>query len=201
MLDRVNGTRAYEQQPLGAMRSSVAWALLGLVIERPSYGYELVQRFRRTYGETLALSSAKQLYTALDTLKLRALIEEIAAPIAKQSRRPKPHYRATAEGLRAYEEWLLVQIEEERQRGRLFARQLAMLEPEAALEVIDRYEEECLTDADEISPAETAREGVANRLAEQDEQLTLEARLSWIRYAREELAELLEERAREGGQQ
>ena len=27
------------------MQSAVQWALLGLVIERPSYGYELVKRF------------------------------------------------------------------------------------------------------------------------------------------------------------
>jgi hypothetical protein len=32
---------------------------------------------------------------------------------------------------------------------------------------------------------------VASRLADQDEQLTLEARLSWIRYVREELGDLI----------
>jgi DNA-binding PadR family transcriptional regulator len=29
------------------MRSLVNWALLGLVIERPSYAYELARRFER----------------------------------------------------------------------------------------------------------------------------------------------------------
>jgi DNA-binding PadR family transcriptional regulator len=193
--------QATSQQQVGTLRSSIAWALLGLVIERPSYGYELIQRFRRTYGETLVLSGANQIYTALDQLKRRSLIEEVSDPGSQQTpaRRPKPHYRATEDGMHAYEEWLLVQIEEERQRQRMFARQLAMLEPKAALEVIDRYEEECLTDAEETSPAQTEREGVANRLADQDEQLTLEARLSWIRYAREELADLQDEDANEEG--
>jgi hypothetical protein len=81
-------------------------------------------------------------------------------------------------------------MEEERQRQRMFARQLAMLEPEDALEVIDRYEQECLVQADESSP-DDERESVATRLAEEDEQLALEARLSWIRYARRELSAVL----------
>lgn len=198
MLRRMEGSSAYERQ-VGAMRSSIAWALLGLVIERPSYGYELVQRFSRTYGETLPLSGAKRLYVALDTLKVHALIEEVpdSSPPSGQFRQPRPHYRATDVGVRAYEEWLLIQLEEERQRQRLFVRQLALLEPQMALEVIDRYEEECLGEADAASAAETERESVANRLAEQDEELALEARLSWIRYAREELGDLVKERQEE----
>ena len=35
------------------MQSPVNWALLGLVIERPSYAYELAKRFERTYGSVL----------------------------------------------------------------------------------------------------------------------------------------------------
>ena len=50
------------------MRSPINWALLGLVIQRPSYGYELVQRFERTYEDALELSSPSQVYTALDAL-------------------------------------------------------------------------------------------------------------------------------------
>jgi DNA-binding PadR family transcriptional regulator len=181
------------------MRSSIAWALLGLVIERPSYGWELVQRFRRAYGDTLALSSSARIYIALDSLIAHSLIEEISVEItdagqdSARMRRPKPHYRASKEGVRAYEEWLLLQIEEHRQRQRLFTRQLAMLEPNAALEVIDRYEQECLAETDEVSPAQTEREGVAKRLADEDEHLSLEAQLEWIRYARHELTVLVKE--------
>jgi DNA-binding PadR family transcriptional regulator len=186
--------RAYSQ-PIGALRSSVAWALLGLVIERPSYGYELMQRFRRTYGDALALGSAKQLYNALQTLRVRSLIEELDASRLESThtRHPRPHYRATDEGVRAYEDWLLVQMEEERQRSRLFARQLAMLEPAAALQVLDEYEREWLTRADEASPAETTREALAERLVEGEEQTALEVRIAWIEYARNELKTLIAE--------
>ena len=61
------------------MRSPLNWALLGLVIQRPSYGYELVQRFERTYEDALELSSPSQVYTALDALRRRSLIEELPA--------------------------------------------------------------------------------------------------------------------------
>jgi DNA-binding PadR family transcriptional regulator len=38
------------------MQSPVNWALLGLVIERPSHAYELAHRFDRTYDGALSLS-------------------------------------------------------------------------------------------------------------------------------------------------
>jgi DNA-binding PadR family transcriptional regulator len=192
MLGAVDRIVTYEQQRRALLRSPVAWTVLGLVIERPSYGYELLQRYRRSYGETLALTNVNQIYTALDALRSRALIEEVPDPGAASTptRRPRPHYRATEHGGRAYEEWLLTQMEEERQRSRLFARQLAMLEPSAALEVLDEYEREWLTQADEASPAQTAREALAERLVEGEEQTSLEVRLAWIEYARNELKAL-----------
>lgn len=186
-----------------AIHSPMASALLGLVIEQPSYGYELLQRFRRVHGDTLALSNPKYIYKLIDTLHAHELIEEIApGPDEKPARNrlPKPHYRATEQGVRVYEQWLLMALEEQRQRQRLFARQLAMLEPAAALEVIDRYEEECLAEADEASPAQSERERVAERLAGEDEQLSLEARLSWISFARRELEALVAGRI-DGGEQ
>jgi len=200
MLDAVNQGGPHEQQA-GAMRSSIAWALLGLVIERPSYGYELVQRFRRSYGETLPLSGPNRLYIALDTLKTRSMIEEVGDPDPRTGgRRPKPHYRATEGGQRAYEEWLLSEMEEQRQRSRLFAKQLAMLEPSAALDVLDEYEREWLTQADEASPAETTREALAERLVEGEEHTSLEVRLAWIQYARKELEALQAEQAKRTGE-
>jgi DNA-binding PadR family transcriptional regulator len=76
------------------MHSPVCWALLGLVIERPSHAYELAQRFDRTYDGVLALSSVSHAYKALATLESRSLIEEV--PGTRAGRLPKPRYRATA---------------------------------------------------------------------------------------------------------
>ncbi len=185
-----------------AMRSPISWALLGLVIERPSYGYELLQRFERTYGDALELSSPSQIYVALNTLARNSLIEDLPANRAASIvvRQPKPHYRATAAGLDSYQEWLIAQMRGERRRSRLFARQLAGLEPRAALAVIERYEQACLREASrtplaaEEEPA-VAYGGLAARLVCEEERLAAGARLSWIEYARRELATLAEGRA------
>jgi DNA-binding PadR family transcriptional regulator len=180
------------------MRSPINWALLGLVIERPSYGYELVQRFERTFGGELELSSPSQVYTALDTLTRRALIEELPpdGPSNGAVRQPKPHYRATADGVRRYQDWLIAQVREERRRSRLFARQLAALAPHAALTVIDRCEQACLHDA-RRTPLAGAQDGPADgpsglavRLVAEEDRLAVGARLSWIEYARREFGAL-----------
>ncbi len=180
------------------MRSPVNWALLGLVIERPSYGYELVQRFERTFGDELELSSPSQIYTALDTLTRRGLIGELPpdGPANGAVRQPKPHYRATADGVHGYQDWLIAQVHEERRRSRLFARQLAALAPHAALTVIDRCEQACLQDAARTPPAGAEDHppdgpaGLADRLVAEEDRLAIGARLSWIEYARRELGAL-----------
>lgn len=184
------------------MRSPVSWALLGLVIQRPSYGYELVQRFERTYADALELSSPSQIYTALDTLARRALIEQFAEKLPAENsssdvgRQPKPHYRATVEGVHAYREWLLAQQHDERRRSLLFARQLAMLGPSDAQAVLERLEQACLArardarvaGAEDRSPKEFG--GLVQRLVYEEDRLAVDARLAWIGYARRELGAL-----------
>ncbi len=175
------------------MRSTVGWALLGLIIERPSYAYELARRFEHAYGDTLSLSSVSHAYAALGTLQDRALIEEL--PGTRAGRQPKPHYRATAEGVRSYQDWLVAQAQEERQRSRLFARQLAVLEPRAALAVLERYEQARLDT--KLIPLGTGADrtiddadGLAARLIRQEEGLAIGTRLKWIVYARREFEAL-----------
>jgi DNA-binding PadR family transcriptional regulator len=183
---------------------------MGLVIQRPSYGYELVQRFERTYTDTIELSSPSQIYSALDTLARRALIEQFAEKPPVESsrsdagRQPKPYYRATVEGTRAYRDWLLAQQHDERRRSRLFARQLAMLEPGDARAVLELLEQACLTRARDARVADAASgsskglDGLVERLAHEEDRLAMDARLTWIGYARSELGTLVgrPERAR-----
>jgi DNA-binding PadR family transcriptional regulator len=178
------------------MQSAVHWALLGLVIERPSYGYELAQRFEQAYAGMLQLSGVSYVYTALDSLQCRCLIEEI--PGTRTGRQPKPRYRATAEGVRSYQERLILQMREDLRRSRLFARQLAVLaqEPEMALDVIERYGQECLAEASGMPlPASggdcvDAAAGLAARLVSEERRLAIESRLPWIDYARSEFKAL-----------
>jgi DNA-binding PadR family transcriptional regulator len=178
------------------MRSPVNWAVLGLMIERPSYGYEILQRFERNFGELLKLSSPSQIYTALDSLADKGMIEVTSEPSSGvASRQPRVHYRATEDGVRRYQEHLMGQAEEDRRRSSLFARELAALAPEVALAVLDRYEQMCLAQATKARPGEgdvepAAPDGsttLADRLAAEEERLAMEAKLPWIEYARREL--------------
>jgi DNA-binding PadR family transcriptional regulator len=175
------------------MRSLVNWALLGLIIDRPSYAYELAQRFERTYDGALTLSSVSHVYVALGTLKERGLVEEVAG--TRSGRQPKPHYRATDIGLDSYRDWLVEQLSEDRQRQKLFVLQLAALirNPDMALEVIDRVEATCLTEASRTPiGAGPAGEGsgtspMVSRLVGEESRLAVGAKLAWVQYAREEL--------------
>lgn len=190
------------------MQSPVNWALLGLIIERPSYAYELAQRFERTYEGALSLSSVSHVYTALGTLRGRALVEEV--PGTRTGRQPKPQYRATLRGVRDYRAWLVAQAEEDSRRRRLFVLQLTALmrDPQAALETIDRYEQACLREAGRIPPVEerdaetdvpvspdSSAQLLARLLAEES-RLTLGTKLAWIEFARRELRALADAKAR-----
>jgi DNA-binding PadR family transcriptional regulator len=183
-------------KPIAPMQSAVHWALLGLVIERPSYGYELAHRFEHAYEGMLRLSGVSYVYTALDTLQRRGMIQEI--PGTRTGRQPRPRYRATPEGVRGFKEHLIAQIGEDFRRSRLFARQLAAFahDPDLALEVIERYGQACLQEAGDApmpgggDAVVDAASGLASRLVCEDGRLTMEAKLPWIEYARREFKAL-----------
>ena len=178
------------------MQSPVNWALLGLIIERPSYAYELAHRFERVYGEVLTLSSVSHIYTAISALRSRALIEEI--PGTRTGAQPRPHYEATDAGLELYGEWLVGQVGEDRRRQQLFVLQLATFsrDPNAALEILARYEQACLSEAQvtALTPhgetAATDAPQLAARLDNEERRLALGAKLAWVQYARRELVAL-----------
>ncbi len=187
------------------MTSPVNWAVLGLVIERPSYGWELAQRFERVYGDVLRLSSTSHIYVALTALQDRVMIEVVPRPGGDEGgvgRQPKPHYRATEIGTRGYREWLVVQGREEHQRSQLFVRQLAIFahDPNAALDLIASYRQICLDAGGRASivapdsPSDVASELMA-RLAAQQESLAAGARLAWCNYARREFEQLAKDQA------
>ena len=178
------------------MQSPVNWALLGLVIERPSYAYELAQRFDRTYEGALSLSSTSHVYTALRTLEERGLVEEV--PGSGTGRQPKPRYRATPGAIEHYQRWLVGQITEERRRQRLFAIELAALmsNPDLARGVIDGYEQACVAEGGDsrlrvaVDGSESGGPRLATRLACEQNRLAVGARLEWVQYVRRELKAL-----------
>jgi DNA-binding PadR family transcriptional regulator len=181
------------------MQSLVNWAVLGLVIERPSYAYELARRFERIYQGSLALSSVSHAYAAIRALQERGLVEELSSDGA--ARQPRPHYRATAIGMERYREWLASQPTLERLRRHLFTVQLAVVAGHSrlALEIVDHCEQRCLerarahrADGKSQHPDDGAE--LRERLAAEEERQALDAWLMWLGQARRELKPLTPDR-------
>lgn len=178
------------------MVSDVYWLLLGLLIERPSYGHELYQRYERIYGALVRVSGSSHIYAALDVLEERALIEQFNAS-PEGVRQPKPHYRATPDGARHYEQWVVERIDFEQQRHELLARQLGMFarSPIAGLHVLERLEQRCLERSGQVGAPPGRRLGLRDELVEDlvNERLRIAAggTLSWLRYAIERFEALV----------
>ena len=191
------------------MRSRIYWALLGLVIEHPSYGYDLARHFEKAYGGLLPLSGNSHIYIALKTLTQRGLVEEVepsSCGARSLSRQPRPHYQATPEGIASYRQWLIAQLQEETRHSRLVGRQLAVFRsaPEAALDVLAGFERECLeelsktqgradrrpTPATESPPENDGVRELVSRLTRESDRLMAAARLRWIEFARSEFSDL-----------
>lgn len=197
------------ERRVAPMHSSVNWALLGLIIERPSYAYALAQRFERTYGHALSLSSPSHAYAALGTLKERGLIEEL--PGTKTGPQPKPNFSATAAGMAEYHEYLIGQVAEERRRQKVFFLQLTALtrDPTKAFEVLDTYEQACLAEScapriasgEDCSPDDALE--LQARLIVEERRLAVGAKIEWARFARSEIKALANARAaaRAGGRE
>jgi DNA-binding PadR family transcriptional regulator len=176
------------------MHSPVNWALLGLVIERPSYAYELARRFERTYEGALSLSSVSHIYTALASLRERGLVED--EPGTPQSARSRRRYRPTAHGVAEHADWVVGQLGEERRRQRVLIAQLGALarSPDRAIAALDAYEQACISEiAGAPAAGEDAGPGTTRlvaRLIGEDTRLTIAARLQWVQYARTQLQAL-----------
>jgi DNA-binding PadR family transcriptional regulator len=178
------------------MKSPVNWALLGLIIERESYAYELAQRFESTYGDALPLSSTSHIYTALSVLENRLLVEPV--PGTRAGRQPKPSYRATAQGIEGYADWLVGYVRDDRRRQVLFVLGLSALagNPDWVAEILERYEQAWL--AQENGTTFVQMNGVSEspngelvaRLLSEENELTVAAKPSWVRHVRQAFADL-----------
>jgi DNA-binding PadR family transcriptional regulator len=181
-----------------ALRSQVACAVLGLVIEKPSHGYEIGQRFERRFGGFLRVGRSS-IYAALGTLVDAGLIEKVSARSntgVSQGAKAGACYRATARGARAYRGWLAERVRNDPQRVDMLGRMTlaGVHSVEAALDFIARYEQECVDEARELArPSGSAPSDCAGiselveRLLIEERRRMIDAQLAWITYARAEL--------------
>jgi DNA-binding PadR family transcriptional regulator len=179
------------------VRSQVVCAVLGLVIEKPSHGYEIGVRFERRFGGFLSVGRSS-IYAALSTLMEADLIEKMAGRSTTGVRRGAKagaSYRATARGARAYRHWLAERVRNDPQRAEMLGRMtLAGVQSvEAALDFIARYEQECVREAQDLARPGSRRDGeggissLLERLLIDERRRMIDAQLAWITYARAEL--------------
>jgi DNA-binding PadR family transcriptional regulator len=196
---QVRGGDSREEPSTSAvLRSQVVCAVLGLVIEKPSHGYEIGQRFERRFGEFLSVGRSS-IYAALGSLMDAELVEKLSprsnTGVARGAK-AGASYRATAHGARAYRGWLADRVRNDPQRVAMLGRMaLACVHSvEAAMDFIARYEQECVREAQELArPGAGAAGGedglsaVLERLLVEERRRMIDAQLAWITYARAEL--------------
>lgn len=189
--------RGADSADSAALRSQVACAVLGLVIEKPSHGYEIGQRFEGRFGAFLN-AGRSSIYAALGTLMDAGLIEKMPGRSTTGVRRGAKAgapYRATARGARAYRGWLAERVRNDPQRVEMLGRMTlaGVHSVEAAIDFIARYEQECVREAQELARPERSGAdhlgvaGVVERLLIEERRRMIDAQLGWITYARAEL--------------
>lgn len=174
------------------LRPSAKLAVLGLVLQRPSWGYELVARFDRAFAEQPWpwRVTPQAIYGALNDLEAAELIERMEPAgeprTASAQRNARQHYRGTSGGARAMREWLASPMLSNPSREELLIRLHFGDADEGSLrQMLRLHAAECLEELERIGaiPAVTRPE----RLVKEDRRLAVQARLSWIDFALAEL--------------
>jgi DNA-binding PadR family transcriptional regulator len=174
--------------------SPVTGALLGLLIERPSYGYELAQRINERMGAAWGLTPSS-IYPVLDRLESEKLIQRSVKDLPGRSRqRERVMYHATDAAHHAFDQWMARPVRREPIRTELLAK-IAVSRPEDApqlLAALDEYERACL----EMLEAATGNSrpagswpGLLADLIDEAADQQLRADLAWVAAARRRIQE------------
>jgi DNA-binding PadR family transcriptional regulator len=177
--------------------SPVTGALLGLLLERSGYGYELAQRMNERMGPAWRLTPSS-IYPVLERLESEQLVRRTVKEMSgRQRQRERVMYHATDAAADAFEQWIARPARKEPVRTELLAK-IAVARPEDAsslLKSLDEYERDCLEllesangdrpdTAGEQSWGALLTELIQGAAAEH-----LRAELEWIRFARSRIAE------------
>lgn len=175
------------------LRAGAKAAVLGLVLQRPSYGYELVARFDRVFGQPAWDwgVSPSAIYKALNELEDERMIEPFDSAFDSTTRQPKTHYRATPKGARAMSEYLSAPLPADPSQPDFLIRINSGIElrPDGLVSMLEKYARTCLETLADIAKAPPA-DTIYERLTRQQRQLIVQAQLSWIDYALTELRAL-----------
>ncbi|HEY8304726.1 MAG TPA: helix-turn-helix transcriptional regulator [Solirubrobacteraceae bacterium] len=179
--------------------------VLGLVIERPGYGYDLACRLRARFGSSGFAPTG--VYSALDQLSAEALVRSAgrAAHDSNERAAPRTIYEATPEGIDRFEQWMLDASSLAPVRDELYMK-LALSKPhnlKRLIELAREQEADCLDRLHAlrrppVRPATslTMWSDVAVLLVRDAEIKQLEARVEWLQRARAIMGKLVVPRER-----
>lgn len=180
---------------------SMKYAVLGLLVERRGYAYDIARRFEDTVGPAFHVHYGA-IYQALDALERDELIRGALREhdeLSERRRRTGPRvvYETTDEGIEAYEQWIRTPARVEPLRGEL-ALKVALSRPEhgpALLSLIDDYERACLERLKEHAEiAQDTEEELgswrlsSSAIARERATRLLNAEIEWIRDLRRSIA-------------
>ncbi len=184
---------------------SAKYAVLGLVIERPGYGYQLAQRLEERFGSSGFAPSG--VYSALDQLSRADLVRSAGEMGAGPARRAAPRtiYEATTEGVDHFEAWMLGSSPTPPLRDDLHMK-IALCRPHNLAPLIDLvYGQELaclgrlgdLKRIAEVEPADSRAWPRLMRVLARDAEVAFwNARIEWLQSARELLERMSEESRR-----
>ncbi len=185
---------------------SAKHAVLGLVIERPGYGYQLAQRLDERFGSSGFAPSG--VYSALDQLSRDDLVRSAGEMGAGPARRAAPRtiYEATEEGVDHFEAWMLDPSPAPPLRDELHMK-IALCRPRnlpRLIEMVSGQESVCLGRLQDLKrltgEASGSRDWSAmmRLLATEAEVAFWNSRIEWLQNARELLEQLRDEREASG---
>ncbi len=168
-------------------------AVLGLVIERPGYGYDLARRLQERFGSSGFAPTG--VYSALDQLGAEALVRSAGSRAVGTNERAAPRmiYEATPKGIDHFEQWMLGGSSLAPVRDELYMK-IALSKPHnlsRLIELAQVQEQDCLARLEELRrPATRSRSvpkawpEVAVLLVRDAEIKQLQARVEWLQKAR-----------------
>jgi DNA-binding PadR family transcriptional regulator len=184
---------------------SAKHALLGLLLNRPAYPYELADRLQARLGPAWAINSG-QVYQTIKAMKEEGLIEQVDGPAG--GRQARHIFAITESGEEEFERWFETTTDGARLARRPLQVKITLAGPERlrdALEQIDAYERDCAGRLkalarlqDEQDPGvgpDVRADYVLLRLNLSADIIQLEGELRWARHAHEKVSWLLSREA------
>jgi DNA-binding PadR family transcriptional regulator len=168
-------------------------ALLALLADEPSYGYELNRRFEEALGPLWPLREA-QVYNNLRALEEAGLVT-LEARVAQENLPDRKRYAVTEEGARELQEWLISPVRSSRKLKDDFYLKLSVLggilrQPDRLNDLLWRQRDVTLQQLRELEQALIEAESVGDRVTAallEGAILHTEADLTWLDRCEERL--------------